>query len=172
MKIIYRNANNSPVKFENGPMELIKTIQPGERYVIGHTGMVNHSDKRMFLCRESLSHDIVLDEDHAHLLPPEFACRRRALVGEALRFINDYSGAKEISLPTGEAALDFDCYWAIIHRADGMPKLRLKERQKEIEELHLHPDERESLEYGFSDIFDEKKICDEADKLYYLCEEP
>lgn len=169
MKIRYLPKTGiAPLIMASEEMEVIRVVKPGEQYPLGGAGMINRSDKLIYVCKEGPVHEVAVDEDHVRILPPEFKSRRETVVKEALGYINDYRGSKVVTLPTGEAALNFDCYWAIIHRPDGMPKLRLKARQREFEELYLHPNEREGLDYAFADIFDEKRICDEADRLFHL----
>jgi len=61
-----------------------------------------------------------------------------ALLAQAVRAINRYSGPKAVTLATGEMAIDFDDSWLIIGRPSGgrrlgIPVLRNKRDQRGLE---------------------------------------
>lgn len=169
MKIRYLPKTGiAPLVMASEEMEVIRIVKPGEQYPLGGTGMINRSEKLVYVCKEGTVHEVAVDEDHVRILPPEFMSRREAVIKEALSYINDYRGSKVVTLTTGEAALDFDDAWVLIHRPDGMPMVRDKRDQRLFERGNLHPNEITDLDVPLPNNISEQRVCDEADKLFHL----
>ena len=167
MKILVKPDNDNPVTLyaATAPMEVIKTVAPKEKYKIGRYTFTNTTGKKILLCKLDCSITIPVREDHAVLINPEFNARRKALLNEALAFINDYSGPKAVQLPTKETALDFDDAFLILRQSDGIPVLRHKREQHSREKGHepgaVFDDVpiTKSQDFGF--------ICMYADELFH-----
>ena len=84
----------------------------------------------------------------------------KALLSEALQSINKHP--INITLPTGDRAIDFDDAWLLIDRPDGEPVLRNKKEQRLIEASEK-PGTYEDTK--FSKVNDPEDICRLADKL-------
>lgn len=152
------------------PLEVIKTVAPKERYEIGRSCFKNTTGKKILLCKLDCSLTVPVREDHAVILHPQFSARRKALLDEALSFINDYDGLKAIKLPTGETALDFDDSYLILHQSDGIPMLRHKREQHSREKGHEPGAVFEDVHITKS--HDSEFICMYADELFHTLKRP
>ena len=172
MKILVKPDNDNPVTLAaaTAPLEVIKTVAPGEQYKLIRNSFTNTTGKKILLCKLDCSITIPVREDHAVIINPEFSARRKALLDEALNFINDYSGTKAVQLPTGETALDFDDAYLILRQNDGIPVLRHKREQHSREKGHepgaIFEDVpiTKSQDFGF--------ICMYADELFHTLKRP
>lgn len=167
MRIHVIPDNDNPVTLATAtaPLEVIKTVAPKERYEIGRSCFTNTTGKKILLCKLDCSIPVPVREDHAVIINPEFSARRKALLDEALGFINDYSGTKAIQLPTGETALDFDDAFLILRQSDGVPVLRNKREQHSREKGHEPGDVFEDVPITKSQ--DSEFICMYADELFH-----
>lgn len=171
MKILIKPDNNNPVTLAaaTAPLEVIKTIAPKEKYVEnGRYCFTNTTGKKIFLCKLDCSIPVPVREDHAVILNPEFSARRKALLNEALGFINDYKGHKAILLPNGETALDFDDSYLILRQSDGIPVLRHKREQHSREKGNEPGAVFEDIPITKSK--DSEFICMYADELFHILE--
>lgn len=172
MKIIVIPDNDNPVTLSaaTAPLEVIKTVAPGERYVLVQNSFKNTTGKKILLCKLDCSVTVPVREDQAVILNPEFNARREALLNEALAFINDYDGPKAIQLPTGETALDFDDSYLILRQSDGVPMLRHKREQHSREKGH----EPGAVfgDWPITKSQDSVFICLYADKLFHTLKQP
>lgn len=167
MKIHVIPDNDNPVTLSaaTAPLEVIKTVAPKERYEIGRHCFTNTTGKRLLLCKLDCSLTVPVREDHAVVINPEFSARRKALLNEALGFINDYDGLKVIKLPTGETALDFDDSYLILRQSDGIPVLRHKREQHSREKGNEPGAVFEDVPITKSQDFE--FICMYADELFH-----
>lgn len=172
MRILAKPDNDNPVTLAaaTAPLEVIKTVAPKEKYKIGQYSFTNTTGKKILLCKLNCSLTIPVREDNAVIINPEFTTRRKALLNEALNFINDYEGLKTIQLPTRETALDFDDAYLILRQSDGIPVLRHKREQHSREKGHepgaVFEDVpiTKSQDFGF--------ICMYADELFNTLKRP
>lgn len=167
MKILVKPENDNPVTLSaaTAPLEVIKTVAPKEKYEIGRSCFTNTTGKKILLCKLNCSITIPVPEDQAVILHPEFNTRRKALLDEALGFINDYSGPRAIQLPTVETALDFDDSYLILRQNDGIPVLRHKREQHSREKGHEPGAVFEDIPITKSR--DSEFICRYADVLFH-----
>lgn len=172
MKILVKPDNNNPVTLAaaTAPLEVIKTIAPKEKYKIGRYSFTNTTGKKILLCKLDCSLTIPVREDNAVIINPEFTARRKALLDEALGFINDYDGLKAIQLPTGETALDFDDSYLILRQSDGIPVLRHKREQHSREKGREPGAVFEDVPITKSQ--DSEFICRYADELFHTLKRP
>lgn len=172
MKIHVIPDNDNPVTLAatTTPLEVIKTIAPKERYEIGRHCFTNTTGKKILLCKLDCSINLPVREDHAVILNPEFTTRRKALLDEALGFINDYTGLWAIQLPSGETALDFDDAYLILRQSDGIPMLRHKREQHSREKGHEPGAVFEDSPITKS--LDSEQICQYADELFHTLKRP
>lgn len=172
MRIHVIPDNDNPVTLAatTAPLEVIKTVAPKERYEIGRSCFKNTTGKKILLCKLDCSLTIPVREDQAVILHPKFTARRKALLNEALGFINDYDGLKSIQLPTGETALDFDDSFLILRQGDGIPVLRHKREQHSREKGHEPGAVFEDV--PFTKNQDSEFICRYADELFNTLKRP
>lgn len=93
---------------------------------------------------------------------PSYSSRLKAVVDDALKAIDTYSGPKAVTLATGEKALDMDDAWLLIGK--GKPVLRNKKDQHLIE--HGEAQNWEDEPFGGSDYSFPLDVCAFADRLY------
>lgn len=172
MRILVIPDNNNPVTLAAtaAPLEVIKTVAPGEQYKLVLNSFKNTTGKKILLCKLDCSITVPVREDHAVIINPEFSARRKALLNEALGFINDYEGLKTIQLPTGETALDFDDAYLILRQSDGVPVLRHKREQHSREKGHEPGAVFEDIPITKSQDFG--FICMYADELFHTLKRP